>query len=167
MWHQRIIRYQGGLRYHSHPVATDGGGLCTYFSPEYQPKRFIVPNLYIYHYGHAKSIKFHKMKQEFYNKELKSFNLEDGTDASVKFDEKLDEFINRKEPVGEVLEYDGVHPKVIRGHPLYNYVDEIYNDAKFEPYTTSIAYNGTKLPTIPQWMIYEKKMAPFYNVAVE
>lgn len=162
-WHQRILKYQPGLRYYTHPVATDAQGKCTYFTPEYQMKRYMLPNIYIYHYGHAKSAEFHKMKSEFYKSELDKFNLEDGTNASHKFDEKLDEFLNYKEDLSQVLAFDEKHPSVIQGHPLATYVEEFYLDKpEIHNWKQAKAYSEP-MPTIPQWMYFEKRMTPFYN----
>jgi glycosyltransferase involved in cell wall biosynthesis len=114
--HQRIIRYQNGLRYHTHPVATDAQGRCTYFTPGYQPNRYTVPGLYIFHYGHAKGAEFHKMKAEFYRSELAKYEGRGGN-AAKEFDIKLDEFVNYTEDLSEILNYDGVHPVAIESHP--------------------------------------------------
>lgn len=172
LWHQRIIRYQTGMRYHTHPIVTDLNGQCTYFTPEYQIKRFMLPGIYIYHYGHAKNKEFHAMKQKFYSSELEKFALEDGTDASQKFDEKFVEFMEYKEPLNEVLAFDGVHPKIIQSHPSATFVEEFYiddtrsnglfNKPEIRNWKTSIAYSQ-KMPTIPQWMVFEKRMVPFFN----
>lgn len=112
--HQRIIRYREGLRYHTHPVATDAQGKCTYFTPEYQMDRYTLP-IYIYHYGHAKGHEFHKMKSEFYHSELTKFGGEGGN-AAIEFDAKLDEFVNYKEDLNEILLYDGPHPSALDNH---------------------------------------------------
>lgn len=162
LWHQRIIRYQNGLRYHTHPIATDRNGKCTYFSPEYQLRRFMIPGLYVYHYGHAKSIEFHKMKQEFYSGELEKFSLEDGSDASDKFDEKFHEFQNFIENLSEVLNFDGEHPVVMKSHALYTYVEDFYKDKTFRSWLDTSAYSS-RLPTIPQWMLFEKRMQEIFN----
>jgi glycosyltransferase involved in cell wall biosynthesis len=117
--HQRIIKWQPGMRYHTHPVATDGRGLCTYFSSEYQPKRFTLPGIFIYHYGHAKGQDFHKMKQEFYRSELEKFKAHDGKSAADAFDVKFKEFVNYSEDLNTILQFDGAHPNVIKSHPIF------------------------------------------------
>lgn len=164
LWHQRIIRYRPGLRYHTHPVATDGNGQCTYFSGAYQSKRYTVPRLWIYHYGHAKGKEFHAMKQKFYESELEKFKLADGTNASDKFDEKFVEFMEGTESSESILEYDGPHPAALDNHPSRHQVaDEYVNCDEFENWQSAIAYTS-ELPTIPQWMLFTKKMEPVYNV---
>lgn len=160
-WHQRIIRYQPGMRYHTHPVVSDANGRCTYFDPIYQKKRFMVNGLYIYHYGHIKSAEFHKDKAAFYKSELSKFDGKGGN-ASIEFDAKLDEFLNYKENLNEILLYDGPHPKCLENHPLLNRVEDFYNDKSFRDFKESKAFNFN-LPTIPQWMSYTNKMTPVYN----
>jgi hypothetical protein len=131
----------------------------------------MIPNLYIFHYGHAKPIEFHKMKREFYENELKKHKTDDGSDAAAKFDEKYDEFVNYKENLNEILAYDGPHPEVIKTHPLALHVEEFYldktkeklfNRQEIKNWKQSKAYSS-RLPTIPQWMIYQKRMQPIYN----
>jgi hypothetical protein len=39
--HQRVFKVTRGMKYHAHPVVTDIGGACTYFSPHYQHRRYI------------------------------------------------------------------------------------------------------------------------------
>jgi len=162
VWHQRILRKQRGQKYRSHPVVSDVNDKCTYFSPEYQVSRFIIPDLFIYHYGHAKSIEFHKMKQAFYKSELKKFALEDGTNASRKFDEKFAEFAEYREPLNEVLEFDGPHPHALSNHPIMQQVEPFYSDKKLRHWRQARAYSE-ELPTIPQWMLFERRMVAFYN----
>lgn len=192
--HQRIIRYRPGLKYHTHPVATDAQGKCTYFSPEYQSLRYTIP-IYIYHYGHAKGKEFHRMKQEFYKSELEKFKLEDGTDASVKFDEKFLEFVNETEDDRTILYFDGPHPEAAKKLPPWGYMAPTYSkrhkfllssfegkteeeiaeilqdtrmylDGPFENWKSNFVYAAEKLPNIALWMMGEWKRAePFYNVS--
>ncbi len=124
MQHQRVIRYRKGLRYHTHPVATDNRGKCTYFTPEYQPDRYTLPGIYIYHYGHAKGADFHKLKHEFYKSELEKFKLQDGTSAADKFDEKFVECIKYKEDLDTILHYNGPHSKVLEEQIRRTYKDK-------------------------------------------
>ncbi len=167
--HQRIIRYQNGLKYHTHPVATDKTGGCTYFHSEYQVKRFTMPNLYIHHYGHAKSVEFHKMKSAFYNSELVKFGGRGG-DASIEFDEKLDEFVSYKEDLSEILHYDGSHPKALENHPIMSHLDKFYlgdNSKKIKHWKEDRVYSKNELPNIVVWMEDfwgPIKMQPIYNV---
>ena len=173
--HQRIIRYQPGLRYHTHPVATDGQGRCTYFTPEYQPSRYTIPNLHIFHYGHAKGEEFHKMKAEFYKKELAKYEGRGGN-AATEFEIKLDEFVNYKEDLNEILYYDGVHPTAMVDHPQRHETSLHYEGlissflpeyAKVKDWKEDKVYSKDKLPNIVVWMEPHwgtQRMAPFYNV---
>jgi len=163
--HQRIIKYQPGLRYHTHPVATDRTGRCTYFDPGYQPKRFTIPELFIYHYGHAKGKEFHAMKQEFYKSELEKFALEDGTNASDKFDDKFVEFMEYKENLSSILRYDGLHPAPIEGLPIYEENESFYKDKNISDWRTHFVYSADKLPTIALFMMGPwQRTKPFFNV---
>jgi len=181
MQHQRIIRYREGMRYHTHPVATDAAGQCTYFTPQYQPDRFTIPNLYIYHYGHAKGIEFHRMKHEFYKSELEKFKLKDGTNASDKFDEKFIEFVERKEPLDTILHYDGLHPLAMRDHPqreekatntaYYAQILDggseyrIHGNSEIKNWKENDIYGREKLPNIALLMLAPwQQMTEYYNV---
>ena len=163
--HQRIIRYQPGLRYHTHPVATDAKGRCTYFDSSYQTKRYTMPELYIYHYGHAKGKEFHRMKQEFYKSELDKFVLADGTSASDKFDDKFIEFMEYAEKSDTILEFNGEHPKAIQPHSLYTEREEFYCDKSFKNWKDNFVYAAEQLPTIALFMMGPwQKTNPFFNV---
>lgn len=163
--HQRIIRYQPGLRYHTHPVATDAQGRCTYFDGSYQAKRYTMPGLYIFHYGHAKGKEFHRMKQEFYKSELEKFNLADGTNASDKFDDKFVEFMEYTESLDTILEFDGDHPEAIQSHPLFSEREDFYSDKSLTNWKDNFVYAADQLPTIALFMMGPwQKTNPFYNV---
>jgi len=163
--HQRIIRYQSGMRYHTHPVATAPDGKCTYFDTSYQPKRFTMPDLFIYHYGHAKGKEFHKMKQEFYTKELEKFRLEDGTSASDKFDEKFVEFMEHTEDRNTILSYLGLHPCPVEKLPIYDENEETYEGVEFTDWKANFVYAEHALPTIALFMMGPwQKIKPFLNV---
>lgn len=178
--HQRIIRYRPGLRYHTHPVATDGKGRCTYFTPEYQPHRFTIPELYIFHYGHAKGKEFHEMKRKFYQSELEKFELSDGTNASQKFDEKFKEFMEYTEDLNTVLYYGDKHPTVLDKHPWRYTCDaeskywtpfksdkpqQYVRNEEIKNWKSNFVYSSKELPNIVLFMMGPwKKVQPFYNV---
>lgn len=102
--HQRCFKYMRGMKYITHPIVTDPAGHCTYFSPHYQPLRFMLNDFFIYHYGYARQNMddIMKQKQEYYKGELAKH---DGADK--KFDQKVADWFADTEPV---LEYDGDHP---------------------------------------------------------
>ncbi len=108
--HQRVFKYVRGMKYNSHPVVTDPAGHCTYFSPHYQPRRIMLNDFFIYHYGYARSNMDEVMqqKQEYYKGELAKH---DGADK--KFDQKVEDWFDGTEPL---LRFDGEHPQVIRDH---------------------------------------------------
>jgi len=164
--HQRIFRYRDGLRYHTHPICTDQNGQCTYFSGEYQTRRLTLPGIYIYHYGHARGKEFHEMKKEFYKSELGKFALEDGTNASDKFDEKFVEFMEYTEPHDSILLYGGNHPKPLRSHPAHDQIDGFYKGKDFADWRTHLVYATRELPNIALLMMGPwQKTPPFFNVA--
>jgi hypothetical protein len=111
--HQRFFKYVRGMKYNSHPVVTDPDGRCTYFSPEYQMRRVMLNDFWIYHYGYARQNMDEVMqrKQEYYEKELAAHNA-----ANVKFDQKVKDWFDGTEPV---LEFTGDHPDAVRGHPMF------------------------------------------------
>lgn len=164
--HQRIIKYTNGLRYHTHPVATLPDGRCTYFDASIQSHRFTIP-VYIFHYGHAKGKEEHKAKAEFYRSELQKFEGRGGSAAS-EFDIKLDEFVNYKEDLSTILEYDGPHPVALQNHPLRNYNEPFYEDKQLVNWKKDKVYSKDRQPNIIVWMEDywgTKRMNPFYNEA--
>lgn len=112
--HQRIFRFQRGSKYLSHPVLTDSNNQCTYFSPNYQHRRFVpkIP-INVHHYGYARINidDMMKSKQQYYASELAKHG-----GANKKFDQKVKYWFDKTEPV---LEYDGEHPEVMQVHPNY------------------------------------------------
>jgi len=111
--HQRIFKYVRGMKYNSHPVATDPAGHCTYFSPHYQHRRVMLNNFFIYHYGYARSNmnEIMKTKQEYYEKELAGHGA-----ANKKFDQKVKDWFADTEPV---LAFSGEHPEIMKQHPRF------------------------------------------------
>lgn len=107
--HQRVFKCVRGMKYNSHPVVTDPAGHCTYFSSHYQPRRVMLNDFFIYHYGYARSSMdaIMKEKQAYYEKELAAHGA-----ANKKFDQKVKDWFANTEPV---LEFDGEHPIAI--HP--------------------------------------------------
>jgi hypothetical protein len=105
--HQRIFKYVRGMKYNSHPVVTDPAGHCTYFSSHYQPRRVMLNDFFIYHYGYARSNMdaIMKEKQAYYEKELAAHGA-----ANKKFDQKVKDWFDNTEPV---LEFDGQHPAIL------------------------------------------------------
>ena len=108
--HQRVFKVTRGMKYNAHPVVTDTGGSCTYFSPHYQHRRYMMDNFYIWHYGYARSNmnKVMAEKQEYYSKELAAHN-----NANKKFDQKIIDWFANTEPV---LYYDGKHPEIVKNY---------------------------------------------------
>ncbi len=114
MQHQRIFKFSPGMKYNSHPVVTDGAGHCTYFSPHYQPRRFMFREpFFIYHYGYARSNmeEIMQSKKEYYEKELVSHG-----GANKKFDQKVQDWLDHKEPL---LVFTGEHPEIMKKHPMW------------------------------------------------
>ena len=113
--HQRVFKFMRGMKYNSHPVVSDPAGHCTYFSPHYQPRRVMLNDFFIFHYGYARSgmDEVMKQKQAYYKGELAKH---DGAD--VKFDQKADDWLSHSEVL---LSFDGEHPEAVRGHALFDY----------------------------------------------
>jgi hypothetical protein len=111
--HQRVVKYVRGMKYNSHPVVTDPAGHCTYFSPHYQPRRVMLNDFWIYHYGYARQNmdEIMRQKQEYYDKELAAHGA-----ANKKFDQKVKDWFADKELL---LYFDGEQPEALRGHPKF------------------------------------------------
>lgn len=113
--HQRIVRFQKGMHYRSHPILTDADGMCTYFSPIYQNIRCVptVP-IYLDHFGYARVDMDKRMteKREYYAKELSKHN-----NANIEFDEKTEAWFKKSE---KTLLFDKrLLPAVTMAHPTY------------------------------------------------
>lgn len=121
--HQRCFKYVRGMKYNSHPVVTDPAGQCTYFSPHYQPRRIMLNDFFIFHYGYARRDMdtVMKDKQEYYKGELAKHN-----GADKKFDQKAQDWLDDVEPV---LAFDGDHPAALKSawFPLARRGKEIGN----------------------------------------
>jgi hypothetical protein len=169
--HQRCVRWRRGARYFTHPVLSLEDGSCTYFNPAIQQLRFVTP-LFIYHYGHAKGIDFHKSKKDFYDSELKKYPAGEGKTAADAFDEKFREFVGYSEKLDTVLVYDGPQPSVLANHPIAKELCEFYQKpeiaAQIRNWKQSDYYKlHPNLPTIPQWQLNWRwapaRMQPTYN----
>ncbi len=143
--HQRFFKYQSGMVYKTHPMATDASGRDTCLDGGYQSFRFQIPDLYVYHYGNIKSVTFQKEKAEFYKSELKKY----GADEESK--DKYLEFRDHTENDDDILEFDGEHPVVIRDHPLFQNEDEILKKKIHINWTDNLFYTGVPLPLIFTW----------------
>jgi hypothetical protein len=161
--HQRFIRFVPGLKYNSHPVATDANGLCTYFDPRYQPKRFMIKNWYVWHYGYARQNmdKIMNDKQEYYAKELKKHG-----GANKPFDEKTRIFLGRMEKPEDFCTYPiSLHPEILQDHPMLSRLDKTWADQKFtqQSWDTVEPYCLDQIPNIWLWMTGINTRMPFFS----
>ncbi len=162
--HQRIFRYQRGMKYNSHPVATDPWGRCTYFDPAYQHRRFTMNNFFIWHYGYARSgmDEIMKSKQIYYEKELKKLN------ATKQFDKKVSEFLNKIENLNLIGQYPlDLHPEVMKTHPMFSYSDSFYKDKSFTSWSEFSPYKemltGKEYGLNWLWMRQPNPRQAFYH----
>lgn len=162
--HQRFFKYKRGMKYNSHPIATDANGKCTYFSPEYQHRRFLLNEFYVWHYGYARPNmdEIMKQKQSYYEKELKKFN------ATGEFDKKVYEFLNKKENLTRIAHYPiEKHPVDILGLEMSSYNEPHYVGKEFkewneyEPYKADI--EGIEYGNIWLWMSGLNPRMQFYD----
>ncbi len=121
LFHQRIFKNQGSMKYNTHPVVTDKDGQCTYFSPQYWNRRVLMNDFYIYHYGYARSGMDKVMvdKQKYYEGELAKHD-----NANLKFDQKVKDWTNCTEPC---VVFNGEHPEVMRSHPMFDFQDDSFS----------------------------------------
>lgn len=157
--HQRFFKYVRGMKYNSHPVVTDPAGHCTYFSMHYQPRRVMLNDFFIFHYGYARKDMDQIMrdKQAYYEKELAAHG-----GANAKFDQKVEDWFKNTEPV---LEYRGSHPEVLiefvreqsnmeKGHVVGSWEnDQFYRQVlSCEPYGNIwLCMTGQAQPHLPQY----------------
>jgi hypothetical protein len=108
--HQRFIKYQPGLHYRTHPVATDSQGRCTYFDVSYMARRFVLPSFTIYHYSYMNFKKKDiKDKRDFYEKELRE------KAAHTERAQIDDQFFKHIEGPDDLLMFpQEAHPEVIK-----------------------------------------------------
>jgi hypothetical protein len=140
--HQRVTKYQRGMRYLTHPIAYDEQGVDTCLSGQYQPFRFQIPNLFVYHYGNIKPIEFQQAKADFYQRELAKYG------AAQEAQDKFKEFKYYTESKDELLLFDGEHPEVMKEHPLFNKEDPVISKWEVTNWKTNKFYSGIPLPLI-------------------
>lgn len=157
--HQRFIKFQQGLRYVTHPVATDSFGQCTYFSNQYLPRRFVLPSFEIFHYSYM-SFKRHDIEQKkvFYERELKE------KAAHTERAQIDDQFFNNTEGVDDLLVFDGDHPKIIQRMPWYSDINvgllnSEDNETYWPRYNDREPYSLNPVPLI--WAFYKDGREPF------
>lgn len=165
--HQRFFKYERGMTYKSHPVATDSNGRCTYFSPEYQHRRFILNNFYVWHYGYARPNMDAIMrdKQAYYGKELQKLN------ANKAFDQKVNEFLNKTEDLSKIAYYPlELHPECMKRHFMASYKESFYEGksfkswTEFEPYKSDVAHKD--YGNIWLWMQGLNPRMPFFSNSI-
>jgi len=159
--HQRFFRFVSGMKYNSHPVVTDQYGQCTYFSPHYQYRRFIIPDWYVWHYGYARSNMNSVMenKKKYYEKELSKHG-----GANIPFDEKVDIFLNRKERMEDFCSYPlESHPEVIKSHPMAAELDEQWSGLIFESWQKAEPYSLKEVGNIWLWMTGLNPRMPWFS----
>lgn len=160
--HQRFFRFVPGMKYNSHPVVTDIYGQCTYFSPHYQPRRFVIKDWYVWHYGYARQHmeQLMKDKQVYYEKELAKHGS-----ANKPFDEKVQIFLGRKEKSEDFCLYPlELHPKILHDHPIMGQLYIPWAEQKFvqqmwydvEPYCMK------DMPNIWLWMSGLNQKLPIF-----
>ncbi len=158
--HQRFIKYTFGLNYQNHPVARDGTGQCTYFSPHYLSKRFVLPSFKVFHYSYCRLDETDvAKKKDFYNKELGQTKHADV--GAYARGGQTDEFVNKSEDLSTVLRFDGLHPPAMSLHPIVQRHDEFL--ATKEPLVSYMQVEPYNLKRIPLIWIWAKEGKKPYN----
>jgi hypothetical protein len=156
--HQRIIKNQGGMKYHSHPVATMADGHCSYFSPHMQHRRYMMSNFFIYHYGYARNRMDEIMrdKQAYYEQELAKHG-----EANRKFDAKVKAWFDNSEPL---LSFpDDLHPAIVKKYPSFLENAAITSHPSWrEQEVYSASLNNEPIPNI--WLCMTQRAAPFMSM---
>lgn len=142
--HQRFFRYQFGMRYNAHPIASDAQGQDTCLGSAYQPFRFQIPGLHIYHYGAAKPLDFQKEKLDFYKKELAQHGKEAVEDAKRKYKALTADVVNSN----DVLEFTGKHPPIMDSHLFMLFKDKVLADTDAKPWRENRFYQDAPIPLI-------------------
>lgn len=148
--HQRFIKFQHGLHYQNHPVARDGQNQCTYFSPQYLARRFVLPSFKIYHYSYCRmSDADIQQKKQFYDRELAQ--PKHGDVGAYARGGQTEEFMNKTEDLTTVLKFDGQHPPVMANHEIVQRRDNFLSDKNLSHYTEAEPYNLSQIPLIWIW----------------
>lgn len=151
--HQRFIRFQPGLNYQNHPVASDANGVCTYFDPRYLSRRFVLNSFVVYHYSYCKDdTEDVKSKKEFYDKELGQ--EKHGDVGAYARGGQTDEYLTMQEDLATVVTFDGEHPPAMREHPITQARHEFLADKELVNYTEVAPYNLEYIPLI--WVYAEE-----------
>jgi hypothetical protein len=160
--HQRFFRFVSGMKYTSHPVVTDKDNQCTYFSPHYQYRRFIIPDWYVWHYGYARPNMNSVMenKKNYYEKELAKHG-----GANKPFEVKANMFLNRTENLDDFCSYPlELHPEIMQNHPESEGIDEEWYGKKIQDWKSVEPYSLKEVPNIFLWMTgLNPRMAWFSN----
>lgn len=160
--HQRFFRFVSGMKYNSHPVVTDKDNHCTYFSPHYQYRRFIIPDWYVWHYGYARPNMNSVMenKKNYYEKELAKHG-----GANKPFEEKANMFLNRTEKMDDFCSYPlELHPEIMQNHPESEGMDEEWYGKKIQDWKSVEPYSLKEVGNIWLWMTgLNPRMAWFSN----
>jgi hypothetical protein len=149
--HQRFIRFQEGLHYRNHPVATDKDGVCTYFDPRYLNRRFVLPEFVVYHYSYCKLNQEEEIKRKkaFYEKELGQAKHNDV--GAYARGGQTDEFLNKSESLDSVLAFSGRHPPILSKHSMIMRRAEGVNWDDLADYKEVEPYCLDKIPLIWIW----------------
>ncbi len=174
--HQRFIRFQPGLNYPTHPIARDKDNICTYFAPQYLPRRFVLSDFVVYHYSYCRdSDEDVTRKKAFYEKELGQAKHADA--GAYERGGQTDEYLNRSESMDDILLFDGEHPPAMANHPItqrrdlmLTQVDSMVEDPDeccngYTSYKEVEPYNlaPEEMGVVWIWMNVEKRIAMFTN----
>jgi len=145
--HQRIIKYRKGMHYKTHPVLTYPNGACSYFTPQLQPFRYVLNNVYIWHLGFVKGEDEIRSKAAFYEKELEKHG-DGGVSAHNK---KTEDFLYHKEDLSKILAYDGHIPDSVKALQIPDAA--CYDGLQFENWLASEPYCMEFPPNC--WVLYK------------
>lgn len=156
--HQRFFKWQSGMRYLSHPIATDAQGVDTCLSPQYQASRYTIPDMYVYHYGYCKDLEFQKAKMDFYESELKKHN-----NAHLEHRKKFEEHYDGTFDPKSLLHFTGEHPEIMKDHPIMDYkYPHFENYDKFDDWKSDSIYaENARIPLIPNLMLPDDGKQPY------
>lgn len=143
--HQRIVKFTHGMHWKSHPVMTYPEGFCSYFTPEIQPMRRVLSDMYIWHLGFVKDEDEVRRKAEFYEQELAKHG-DRGVEAH---NEKTVEFLNLTEDLKTIALYDGYVPEELRKLEIPD--AEFYADKEFDNWKDIEPYSLEEVPQV--WVL--------------
>ena len=118
-YHERIFKWNPGIKHISHSVITDKEGRDIYIDPYYESKRIVFPGCPRYHYGYMTTTQRMGERFQYYEKRDKSKEV---SSKNALWQDNYGSYLLRGKPANSctmIREYFGDHPEIIKQHPYW------------------------------------------------